>query len=263
MKSLIQVLTLFIALFIIASCGPTQVATSSNPMFERDALYENSWQLVELNGNTITASGDRISYLTFTPGSNRISGYTSCNYLGGTLSFSGANGVSFSPIMTTDHDCVGNRVDVSLIPALRGVDSWAVVKDDLVMYDGNKIVARWAPSMVASDNISGSWQLSYINDHTMPFDVMYPTRPTLVIDTEKNIVSGNTGFNTYSCPVTIKSSGLTLAECEATKVACEGPGEAIYLKDLKKINNYTLADENTLVLFTGDNTVMKFTRIKS
>ena len=264
MKSIMQLLSFLSILAIFTACYPSQVSTSSNAMYDRDMLYANSWNLAELNGTTIKANGDTYSYLTFTPGSNRITGYTGCNYIGGTLSMTGTNNISFTPFATTRNHCVGNSIDVSLVPALQGVNSWGIVDDDLVMYKNGNIVARWTPSEYTNEDLHGDWQLSYVSDNSAAFDVLYPAdkRPTLVFAKGKNIVSGTTGYNTYSCPVTINSNGLSFADCSSTKTPCEGAGESIFLNDLKTINNYTLADENTLVLFTDDNTVMKFTRIR-
>lgn len=263
MKSVIQLLTVVSAFFIVTSCGPTQYASSSNAMIERDALYDNSWELVEINGTPYVSTSDRYSYITFTPNSNRISGYTSCNHLGGELTFNGANGISFSPTITTKNTCADNTLDVSLAPALRNVDSWAIVDDDLVMYRSGKAVARWSPSKYTMDDLYGNWQLSHVSGSDMPFEVLYPTdkRPTIVFTEGKNIISGTTGYNTISCPTTITGNGITFNDCSSTKVACEGPGESIFMDNLKSINHYRLTDDNTLVLVTADNKVMRFTRL--
>jgi heat shock protein HslJ len=263
MKSLIQLLPLVCVLFAVTACGPAQYATTRGAMIESDALYDHSWELAELNGTTIVRDGDRYSYITFTPNTNKISGYTTCNYLGGTISLSGTNGIRVSPVVTTKNSCTGNKLDASLVPALQGVDSWAVVDDDLVMYRNGNIIARWTPAKYASDDLYGNWQLTYVDDHTVPFNVLYPEdkRPTIVFTQGKNVMTGTTGFNTISCPVSISSNGITFADCESTKVACEGPGESIFMDNLKSINHYSFTDDNTLVLVTDDNKVMRFKRL--
>lgn len=263
MKSLIQALTLFSVIALFTACYPSQVATTSNPMYEPDLLYDNSWDLIELNGNVIDPMSDTYSYITFTPSTNSISGYTSCNAIGGTLSLSDRNGLTLTPRVTTNNTCVGNRIDATLVPALRNVNTWAVVDDHLVMYDDGQIVARWAPSEFTDDDLYGNWKLSYVSDNTLPFDVMYPKDkiPTLVFTDGNNVVTGTTGYNTISCPITITGSGIAFSDCESTKVACEGPGESIFMNNLKSINHYRFTDDNTLVLVTDDNEVMRFTRM--
>jgi heat shock protein HslJ len=264
MKALAHLFTLVIAVLLIVSCGPTKVATTSNSMYERDALYANSWDLVELNGTPITRSGNSYSYITFTPNSNRISGYTTCNYIGGKISLSGANGITVTPVRTTNNTCTGNSLDVSLIPALQGVTSWSMDNNKLVLYKNNKVVARLAPATYKNDRLYGTWQLAYINENSVPFDVLYPVdrRPTLVFTSGKNVVTGTTGYNTFNCPVYINSNGITFTDCTATKMAYEGKGEPVYLSNLRNINNYSLMDDDTLVLYTDGNTVLKYTRIK-
>lgn len=263
MKSLIQALTLFSVIALFTSCYPSQVATTSNPMYEPDLLYDNSWDLVELNGTTIDPMSDSYSYITFSPGTNRISGYTSCNAISGTISLRDRNGLSLTPTVTTKNACLGNRLDALLVPSLRDVDTWAVVNDDLVMYDEGKIVARWAPSKFSMDDLYGNWRLNYVSDNTLPFEVMYPTDkiPTLVFTEGNTVVTGTTGYNTISCPISITGNGIAFSDCESTKVACEGPGESVFMNNLKSINHYRFTDDNTLVLVTDDNEVMRFTRI--
>ena len=205
MKSLIQLLPLACLFMLATSCGPTQYASSSNAMMERDVLYDNSWELVELNGSAISPA-ERYSYITFTPNSNAISGYTSCNTLGGTMALTGSNKVTFTPVVATKNSCINNPVDVALVPALRNVDSWAVVDDDLIMYRSGKAIARWSPSRYDDDDLYGNWQLVDVSDTDMPFDVLYPVdkRPTIVFAADKTgIIHGTTGYNTISCPVKI------------------------------------------------------------
>ena len=180
------------------------------------------------------------------------------------MALSGKNGIRFTPTVTTKNSCTGNSLDVSLVPALKSVDTWAVVDDDLVMYRNGVKVARWTPAKYASDDLYGNWQLTYVDDHTVPFNVLYPTDkvPTIVFAEGKNVVTGMTGYNTISCPVSITSNGITFSDCESTKVACEGPGESIFMDNLKSINHYSFTDENTLVLVTDDNKIMRFTRLR-
>ena len=263
MKSLMQLLPLVFALFLVSSCGPTQLATTSSAMHEPDVLYTNSWDLAELNGTTIVRNDDRYSYITFTPKTNRISGYTSCNNLGGTIALTGDNGIRFSPMLTTKNTCSGNAVDVSLLPALQTVDTWGMIDKDLVMYRNGKTVARWSPSKYSNKDLYGNWKLSHVSGSDLPFDVLYPAdkRPTIVFAADKNVISGTTGYNTISCPVSITGNGIAFSDCSSTKIACEGPGEALFMDNLKTINHYTFTDDNTLVMVTGDNKVLRFTRL--
>ena len=265
MKSLIQLLALTCVLFTAVSRGTTQYATSSNAMVERDVLYANSWDLVELNGATIARTDGRYSYISFTPNTNTISGYTSCNTLGGTIALTGANGITFNPVVNTKNTCTSNTLDASLVPALRNVESWAVVNNDLVMYRDSKAIARWTPSTYSDDDLYGNWQLVHVSDTDIPFDVLYPVdkRPTIVFNADNSsTMHGTTGYNTISCPLKVNGYGVAFSDCTSTKVACEGPGESMFMDNLKSINHYTFIDDNTLVLVTDDNRIMRFSRLK-
>jgi heat shock protein HslJ len=263
MKSLIHLLPLLGIFFLVTSCTPTQYSTSSNAMYERSVLYDNTWELAELNGVTFARPADRYSYITFSPNSSQIYGYTTCNNLGGTVAFTDNDGFRITPIVTTKNVCTNNNVDLTLMPSLRNVDSWAVVDDDLIMYQDGKTIARWVPSDYSDDDLEGNWQLSFVSDHQLPFDVLYPAdkRPTLVFGSNNNIVNGTTGYNTISCPIQVSGNGIAFTDCKSTELACQGPGESFFMDNLKKIDHYAFTDRNTMVLVTDDNKVMRFTRL--
>ena len=263
MKSLIHLLPLVSVFLLVTACGPTQVATSSNPMHERSVLYDNTWDLVELNGTTIVP-GDRYSYLTFSPNSNTILGYTGCNEVGGTIALRDADGITFSPVVTTKNTCANHSVDAALVPALKGVDRWAVADDDLYMYKNGVAVARWTPSSFSNDDLYGNWQLSYVSDSDIPFDVLYPTdkRPTLTFAVDKDHVSGTTGYNTINCPVTLNAGGFTFSDCTNSGTMTGGQGETMFMKNLNAIHHYSITDDDQLVVITDDNRVMRFSRLK-
>jgi heat shock protein HslJ len=98
----------------------------------------------------------------------------------------------------------------------------------------------------------------------MPFEVLYPSGkvPTLVFEKDNiTMVKGTTGYNTISCPVKISGTGMAFSDCTSTNLACEGPGESVYMGNLKNVNHYRLLNDNTLVVVTNDNKVMRFTRL--
>lgn len=265
MKLLIKLLPLVVIGLLIASCTSSRVGTTASAMYDVDDLYAHSWDLTELNGVTVNRSGDAYSYITFTPGTtSRIYGYTGCNYLGGTLSFSGTNGVTLTPTLTTKKVCTGNTEN-AYITSLRGVDTWAIKDNKLVMYDNGRTVARFTPSTYTNNKLYGNWQLAYIDDDKIVFDEVYPSgkRPSVVFMADKAVVSGTTGCNTYSCPVRINSNGIAFADCSIpSKVECADKGEDMFLRRLGYVNNYRFDDDDTLVFVTDDNTIMRFTRVK-
>lgn len=262
MKFLISLLPLLSLFAIFTSCYPSQVSTSSNAMMEPDELYATSWDLAELNGTTIIADDDDYSYLTFTPGTNRITGYTGCNYIGGTITMRDVNGITFSPVATTNRVCADNTIDAVLFPALRDVDSWAIVNDDLVVYKNGKAVARFEASDYRNTDLYGNWQLSYVNDDAIDFDALYPAsyRPSLIFSPGSNMITGTTGYSQITCPVSINRNGISFATCAGLNTTTARSSETMFLDDLGGINNYSLADNNTLVLYRDGDIVMRFTR---
>jgi len=109
------------------------------------------------------------------------------------------------------------------------------------------------------EDLEGTWVLNFVSGTKIAFDGLYPDRkPEMTITPEDGRISGNTSCNSFSGPVKIEGNKISFKEPMATtRMACQGEGEAIFLKSLEKINTYSV-DGKTLVLIMGDIAMMRF-----
>lgn len=112
--------------------------------------------------------------------------------------------------------------------------------------------------------LNGTWELNYISGSNTSFGGLYPgKKPQIVFDVSFSRVSGNTGCNSFSGPVSIDGSKISFNQPLAiTKMLCPGEGEALFLEALKKINLWAVTDASTLNLIMGDIALMRFTRVR-
>ncbi|MEJ7586610.1 MAG: META domain-containing protein [Ferruginibacter sp.] len=117
--------------------------------------------------------------------------------------------------------------------------------------------AKIQPPSTAQDSIlkklNGTWQLNYITGPRIAFTGLYPgKKPTLVFNLSSTGASGNTGCNSFTSKVSIDGNKIKFAEPLATRMACEGNGEQVFLKTLERVDNFTLVNSTTLTMNSGD-----------
>ncbi len=113
-------------------------------------------------------------------------------------------------------------------------------------------------------SINGNWELNYISaeDDLFSFEELFPNKkPSLQFDLRENRVSGNTSCNSFSGELKITDNKIEFSEPMAmTKMLCEGAGEEKFLEMLKKVDTYSISEDNVLALLSGDIAILRFTR---
>lgn len=116
------------------------------------------------------------------------------------------------------------------------------------------------------ETLKGKWVLEYITPiNGKKINELYKIqRPYLTfIDVQK--VAGNNGCNNIAGEYKAEPNKIQFFTDKfiATKMFCEGVNEAVFTNELKKINGYSIInEENKLVLMAGDIVIMEFKRSK-
>lgn len=113
-------------------------------------------------------------------------------------------------------------------------------------------------------SLNGTWELNYITaeEDLFSFEELYPSRkPTLVFNLRENKFSGNTGCNSFNGELKTEGNKINFTEPIAmTKMWCEGQGENKFLEILKNVNAYSISEDNTLALLSGDIAILRFSK---
>jgi heat shock protein HslJ len=130
--------------------------------------------------------------------------------------------------------------------------------------NNSKQVVTSKKAVVDPSELNGAWQLDYISGSATAFDALYPDKkPQLIFDIAASRISGNTGCNSFSGPVSVEGSKINFNQPLAlTKMFCPGGGETAFLEALKKITSWAVTDASTLNLIAGDVAALRFTKVK-
>jgi heat shock protein HslJ len=125
---------LFIPIIIfIVSCKPSA----------KVGITDNTWMLIELNGNPIKndSSSQRIPQIVFRSAENKFNGNTGCNSMAGTYELKENNRILLTGIFSTKMACMNNmEIEGQFLNALEQADNYTLTGDTLIL---NK--ARMAP----------------------------------------------------------------------------------------------------------------------
>ncbi|CAN5427796.1 hypothetical protein BH20BAC1_BH20BAC1_01500 [soil metagenome] len=143
MQNLFLSLFAFSLLFTLNSCHTikpiSEGSTGANEM-----LYNYKWYLTDLEGKPYTFAGrdNDYTYLLFNAGSPaKVSGFTGCNRLTGSVEFKGVNFLKFSPLATTKMACPGNT-ESTLLNVLTSVNNYSITNNQLLLNNGKILVAK-------------------------------------------------------------------------------------------------------------------------
>ena len=256
--------------FMLSGCTSSKPIVGGTPGGS-EMLYQNQWNLIELKGKPIISSSDETPHLLFSPGQvNKVSGSTGCNRLNGSFELTGVNLIKFSPLATTRMACPGMNNEAPLIKTLSEANNWSIIDDILMLNNGKELLAKFRqiikpitnPEIPETDALlSGTWDLNYISGQRITFNALYPNKkPTISFNLTSNLLTGNTTCNGFTSKYTKNGYTIKFADPLKTMVFCEGGGEEAFLNMLKKVNNYTVTNENTLAFLIDDVAVMRFVK---
>jgi heat shock protein HslJ len=149
---------LFTALIMACQPGPGDTADrasakadSATPdsaplVVEEDSgLTSGEWSLVALAGQAAPlGAGDRPATIVFTPGTNRVAGFSGCNRAAGSYEMDG-NRLTFGPMIMTRMACdKGMELEQRYATTMDSTRSYRLTADTLELMDAaNTVIARF------------------------------------------------------------------------------------------------------------------------
>ncbi|WP_269225372.1 META domain-containing protein [Flavobacterium eburneipallidum] len=123
-------------------------------------------------------------------------------------------------------------------------------------------------SIATTDNgLQGTWQLNYITGPRIAFNGLYPEKkPTINFDLKENKISGNNSCNQYFGALLLDANKINFKDAKigSTMMACQGLGEATYMKTLEKVDSYSISKDGKILSFiSGNIEMMRFEKVIS
>ncbi len=135
-----------------------------------ESLFASVWAFAEADGVSVQSkAGTDGPHLTFSPGQIiRVTGFTGCNRLNGTVSISANNTMKFAPLAMTRKMCADTDAqEKAITSALQQVTNYYVVNDELLFVNGTRTVAKLRAqnrAVSADDDQMSDEQLRNLND---------------------------------------------------------------------------------------------------
>lgn len=184
-------------------------------------LVKGDWAIMTVYGKE--AVGEKVPFLKFVPGENRVYGNNGCNVLNASYKVNPADStLKFNNMASTMMLCnMEGLTDYEVNSALgmtnyysikmQGADYWMTFYDSL-----RKPVMTLMHQNF--DFLNGAWQITQINGINVDNPDM-----TLVIDVDSGRLHGNTGCNILNGMMTIdmeNANSISFSEIATTKMAC-------------------------------------------
>jgi len=248
----LAVLTIF-----FGSCAGTK-NTSDNKSTDLNELTGNKWQLIELNGKTIEGKlNNKMPYLEFLADESRYVATGGCNTMNGTYNFTGKNNISFKSGISTMMACDDMETDRLLAQVFVKSNNFTLIDGELSLNHGKTALAKFK-KVDAENNLTGTWELDYIANASIPFNELYPNKkPFISFESGSKKVSGNGGCNNFNTTMDVQGKNIKFGPIASTRMACPGEGEPLFFQSLEKVNVQSVND-NSLTLIVGDIAIMRF-----
>lgn len=109
--------------------------------------------------------------------------------------------------------------------------------------------------------LSGDWVLKEMENVELS-QTFHNVIPTISIDAEKMMISGQNSCNSFSAPIEIMGNKIMYKkDFLQTLKACEGDGEQLFMEALKTVKVYIITEDgNQLDFVTQEKGIMKFKR---
>lgn len=121
--------------------------------------------------------------------------------------------------------------------------------------------------VTTNKDLEGTWQLNYITGPRIAFNGLYPEKkPTIKFDLKENRISGNNSCNQYFGALLLNANKINFKDAKmgSTMMACQGLGEATYMKTLEKIDSYSVSKDGKILSFiSGKIEMMRFEKVIS
>ena len=121
------------------------------------------------------------------------------------------------------------------------------------------------PSAPKAMLINGEWETNYIMNAPKTLDELYPkSKPTITLNAEDGMVSGNSGCNNFRGTIEVDGNTLSWGELASTRKMCpDMQGEILFLETLKKGKTYSVTENGqTLNLILGDLGIMRLNKVR-
>lgn len=224
-------------------------------------ITDTYWKLFEINNKPIPQKLNKVPFIQFDKEEKRVFGTNGCNSFFGDFELLRNNQIKFGAIAGTLMACENNDIESNMNLLMDENAQYTIFGDTLHIRNAKtNISARFLA--IENATLNGTWSLTTLSTIQAPLNQVFSENmPYLEFDMVDKKVSGNAGCNQITAQVDASGNKLSFGPISATRMACPGEGEAIFLKAMESVNRFNISkDLKTLTLFRGDLLIMRFER---
>jgi heat shock protein HslJ len=128
---------------LLVSCTKKELPTSGA---EAAGIEGIQWYLTEVGGSPVSPmANDKQPHILLDPEENQATGFAGCNNFFGSYELDGAS-LTFGPMGATRMACpdLETGLEASVFEALENTRKWKKVEGDLLLLDGDAVLARFS-----------------------------------------------------------------------------------------------------------------------
>lgn len=246
----------------LMSCKSVDQSTLKNDINQTDGLLDTDWVLTELKGHKIATSDASSQNIHFTlhTDEQRVSGNAGCNSIMGTYTLEPNNKISFSAMATTRMACPDSKIKESeVLIIFKSTDTFSVSNGQLVLYQGNIVLATFAKAIDHEDSITEKyWKLKTLNGKAIVMSEGQAREQNFILKSNNNQLTGFAGCNQFSGEFTLEDNQrIRFSQIATTMMACPDLDidESEFLKVFGMADSYSIKDD-VLSLYIGKRTAL-------
>jgi heat shock protein HslJ len=149
MKKIFLIASFLLAL-LVGTQSYGQVAGTDPAKIQEAIPDTSSWVLTRITGSKVKQPTGRKVFLAINKAEEKLSGYTSCNFIKGKIAFTAATQLSVSEVLIGNRLCdeATSELELALVEALSKVTSWKIEDGKLFLYQNTELVLELKASHI-------------------------------------------------------------------------------------------------------------------
>ena len=244
---------------IFVSCGI--LLMSSCKAMKEVTLSDigGEWKIVEMHDSTLNVSNAGSEpFIGFDTKSGLVYGYSGCNRIMSSLDLNAAPGrLELNRIAGTMMACPDMEMESTILSTLSMVKSYRKGREGQLMLcdstDTPLMVLKKRFDYMPLAELNGKWSIASVYGEELPEDA--GSKPFIVFDTKKSIISGNAGCNNFTGRLKVVQEdklSIEMSDIATTRMYCpEMDVENNILSALGSARIFGRVDSGRVALYTS------------
>lgn len=224
-----------------------------------DSLTAQTWHL-ELIGSEEVQKQIYIKFLA----DGKVGGFSGCNNFAGSYEATGGK-LQLSALAVTKKACIDNQDEETIVlKALTETTEYKILDENLLLISPT-VNLTFSKNINISSGIEGTWKLFKSVNNEVEKIISSDINASIKFDLDGTV--GGQICNSFGGTYTLGEveNTISFSQIASTLMFCTSPDgsmdvESTMLRSLEEAETYSILDQNTLRIYSGDNSYLEFIR---